>query len=446
VATTTSADREQRARTAVRLHGLYRGKIQTLPKVPVRPGDFGIWYTPGVAAACLEIKQRPEAVAEYTNRANTVAIVTDGSRILGLGNIGPQAGLPVMEGKALLFKYLGGVDAVPICLGTQDPGEIVRTVEVLSPSFGGVNLEDIAQPRCFQVLDTLRRTLPIPVWHDDQQGTATVALAALMNALQVVGKQFDEVRIAMIGMGAANVATFRLLRAMGVDPARVVACDSRGILHPERGDVEADRERFRDKWTICRTTNPEHRRGGIPEAMAGADVCIAFSRPGPGVILPEWVSAMASDPVILACANPVPEIWPDEAKAAGAAVVATGSSDLPNQVNNSIVFPGLFRGVLDVGARVITDEMAVAAARALAAYGRERGISEDRVLPTMDDPEAAVRVAVAAAVTAQAIGLTPVRMSEAELAAAARRRITESRQALGALVAAGCIRLPEEDQ
>ena len=439
VAPTAPATSTDRSTQAIRLHGRYHGKIQVLPKVPIRPGDFGIWYTPGVAAPCREIHAHPDLVFEYTNKGNSAAIVTDGSRILGLGDIGPEAGLPVMEGKALLFKYLGGVDAVPICLAVESPEEIIRTVRVLAPAFGAVNLEDIAQPGCFHVLDTLRTGMPIPVWHDDQQGTALVAVAGLINALRLVGKDLSEVGIAMIGMGAANVATFRLLRAMGVHRSQIVACDSRGILHPERADIEADRRRFVDKWRICTSTNPDGRTGGIAEAMAGADVCISFSKSGPGVILPEWVETMAADAIVFACANPVPEIWPDEAHAAGARIVATGSSDLPNQVNNSLAFPGVFRGVLDVRARAINDEMAVAAARGLAAYARHQGIDDTHLLPPMDDVEAAVQVAVATARNARMLGLARVEIDDDALAGMARERIISAREALGALVSVGAV-------
>lgn len=431
-----------RSREAIELHGRYRGKIQTLPKVPVREGDLGIWYTPGVAAPCREIQKHPDLVYEYTNRGNTAAIVTDGSRILGLGNIGPEAGLPVMEGKALLFKYLGGVDAVPICLAASDVEDIVRAVRLIAPGFGAVNLEDIAQPGCFHVLDTLRSDTPIPVWHDDQQGTALVAAAGLLNALELVGKDISGVSIAMIGMGAANVATFRLLRAMGVHRSQIVAVDSRGILHPERADIEAERDRFVDKWRICTATNPSGRIGGIPEALEGADVCISFSQPGPGIIRPEWVETMAPGAIVFACANPIPEIWPDEAHAAGARIVATGSSDLPNQVNNSLAFPGVFRGVLDVRARAITDEMAVAAARGLASYARDRDIDETHLLPPMDDVEAAARVAVATGTMAGRLGLARVEVRPEALADMARGRILAAREALGALVESGSIAVP----
>jgi len=250
---------------AMRLHPFYKGKVQMLPKCAIRNvADFAIWYTPGVAAPCQAIQRKPELVYEYTNKANSVAIVSDGTRVLGLGNIGPEAGLPVMEGKALLFKYLGGVDAVPICLRTEDPEEIIRTVQILAPAFGGINLEDIAQPKCFRILDTLRAELDIPVWHDDQQGTATVLLAGLVNALKIVGKDLRWIKIAMIGMGAANVASYRLLKARGVDLAGIVACDSKGTLHRGRADIEERQAEFSDKWRVCVETNSERVVGASP--------------------------------------------------------------------------------------------------------------------------------------------------------------------------------------
>jgi malate dehydrogenase (oxaloacetate-decarboxylating) len=406
------------------------------------PEDFAIWYTPGVAAPCREIAATPERVFDHTNRGNLVAIVSDGTRVLGLGDIGPEAGLPVMEGKALLFKLLGGVDAVPLCLGTKHPDEIVRVVECLAPSFGGVNLEDIAQPKCFEVLGRLRERLPIPVWHDDQQGTATVVVAALENALAVVGKRLENARLALIGVGAANVAVYRLLRARGADPAGIVACDRSGTLHRERADLEAARERFADKWRVCRETNPAPVRGGIAQALRGADVCIAFSEPGPRVIQPDWIRGMAKDAIVLACANPTPEIWPWEAREAGAAIVASGRSDLPNQVNNSLAFPGIFRGALDVRARAISDGMALAAAAELARVAREAGLSAERLLPRMGEEEAHVRVAVATARAAAAEGLARLPLGPSEVEAAARARIREARALADALVREGVIRLP----
>ncbi len=412
------AKAKQPSEDALRLHPFYRGKIQTAAKCAVRGlDDFSIWYTPGVAAPCRAIEADPELAYEHTNKGNTVAVVSDGTRVLGLGDIGPVAGLPVMEGKALLFKYLGGVDAVPICLDTRDADQIVTAVKWLQPSFGGINLEDIAQPKCFRVLDVLRADpqVTIPVWHDDQQGTATVTLAAVINALKVVGKRMSEIRVALIGFGAANVATLRLLLASGVPFGNVIACDSVGILHPERADIEARQEEFADKWRVCLQSNAEGRRGGPAEAMRGADVCIALSKPGPGTILPEWVSGMAEDAIIFPCANPVPEIWPWEAKEAGARIVGTGRSDFPNQINNSLGFPGIFRGVLDVRATTITDEMAIAAAEELALCAAERGLDADHILPTMDDWTVFPREAAAVGVKAQEQGVARLRLAREEL-------------------------------
>jgi malate dehydrogenase (oxaloacetate-decarboxylating) len=348
--------------------------------------------------------------------------------VLGLGNIGPQAGLPVMEGKALLFKYLGGVDAVPICLGTQDERELVRTVQLLEPSFGGINLEDIAQPRCFRVLAELRRTMAVPVWHDDQQGSATAVLAGLMNSLKVTGKSPDSVRIAMIGMGAANVATYRLLKAYGIQPHQIIACDSRGTLHRKREDLERQRTEFQEKWAVCEETNPDAVTGGIREALRGADVCISFTRPVPGLIQAEWIREMAKDAIVFACANPAPEVWPDDAKRAGAKIVATGRSDFPNQLNNSLVFPGIFRGTLDARASAITDEMAMAAAMELARCAEERGLREDAILPTMSDWQAVPRVAAATALKAQALGVSHQNLTRDQYIEAASSRISEARR------------------
>ncbi len=415
---------------ALHLHALYKGKVQVMPKCPVEGGeDFAILYTPGVAEPCRAIQTAPEDVYRYTNKGNTIAIVTDGSRVLGLGDIGPEAGLPVMEGKALLFKFLGGVDAVPICLDTKDPDRIVETVRLLQPSFGGVNLEDIAQPKCFGILDSLRERLDIPVWHDDQQGTATATIAGLVNALKVVGKALSDIRIVMIGVGAANVAVFRMLDTLGVDPGAITACDSRGLLHRGRRDIEEEQDAFYDKWNICRTTNPDNLTGDPSSSFIGADVCIAFSKPEPGVIDPAWVRTMNRDAIVFACANPMPEIWPSEAKAAGARIVATGRSDFPNQLNNSLVFPGLFRGVLDAGATTITDEMIHAAAMALAGYAEARGLDDDHILPTMDDWELPAAIAATTAETAQGQGIAGTALSRDELYQNALRRIGEIRQA-----------------
>ncbi|MGD8903136.1 MAG: malic enzyme-like NAD(P)-binding protein, partial [Anaerolineae bacterium] len=283
------------AEDALRMHPYYHGKVQIAPKCPVRGlSDFAIWYTPGVAASCRAIHEDEELAYEHTNKGNTIAVVSDGTRVLGLGDIGATAGLPVMEGKALIFKYLGGVDAVPICLDTKDPYRIILAVKWIQPSFGGINLEDISQPKCFRVLDMLRSDpeIRIPVWHDDQQGTATVILAGVLNALKVVGKRVEDAKVAVIGTGAANVATLRLLLASGVPFGNIIASDSRGILHPDREDIARRKIEFVDKWRICQNSNAAERRGGPAEAMRGADLCIAASKPGPGTILPEWVKGM----------------------------------------------------------------------------------------------------------------------------------------------------------
>ncbi|HTO81323.1 MAG TPA: NADP-dependent malic enzyme [Methylomirabilota bacterium] len=428
---------------ALRLHPAYKGKIQTVPKCPIRGlEDFSVWYTPGVAAPCKAIQADPAAAYLHTNKGNTVAIVSDGTRVLGLGDIGPLAGLPVMEGKALLFKYLGGVDAVPICLDTKEPDEIVRIVRALAPSFGGINLEDISQPKCFRILDALRNTMPIPVWHDDQQGSATVLLAGLLSALRVVGKDIRRIKIAMIGTGAANISVYRLLVASGVDPHAVIACDSKGTLHPDRQDIAERQAEYRDKWRICRETNPGRRAGGPAAALDGADVCIAFSQSGPGVIQPQWIGSMARDAIVFACANPVPEIWPWEAHAAGARIVATGRSDFPNQVNNSLVFPGVFRGVLDCRARTITDTMAIAAAAELVRCAERRGLADEAILPPMDDADVAARVAAATGVQAQVDGVSGLRRSYDELHQAALTAIGGARRATDVLMREGVIAPP----
>jgi len=430
------------AEDAMKLHPFYQGKMQTISKCVVRDfNDFAIWYTPGVAAPCKAIQEDKEKVYEYTNKWNTVAIVSDGTRVLGLGDIGPEASLPVMEGKALLFKYLGGVDAVPICLDTKDPDEIIRTVKLLQPSFGGINLEDISNPKCFYILDTLRKDkeMKIPVWHDDQQGTAAVTLAGLVNALKVVGKEKEKVSLTMIGVGAANIAISRVLFAAGFKPENTIFVDSKGILHTGRADLEAKQAENPYKWDLCQRTNPEKRTGDIAEALRGADICISLSKSGPSTIEPEWVKGMAKDAILFACANPIPEIWPWEAKEAGAKIVATGRSDFPNQVNNSTGFPAIFRGTLDVKARTITDEMCIAAAYELARYAEDKGISEDYISPTMDESEAFIREAVAVGMKAIEQGVAREKLTREELTKRAEKMIRESREATALLMKSGLI-------
>jgi malate dehydrogenase (oxaloacetate-decarboxylating) len=422
---------------ALKMHPYYRGKIASALKCCVRDfNDFAIWYTPGVAAACRDIEAHPEKVFEHTNKGNMVAVVSDGTRVLGLGDIGPEAAIPVMEGKAILFKYLGGVDAWPVCLDTKDPDEIIQAVKWISPCFGGINLEDFSQPKCFHILDTLRKEAKIPVWHDDQQGTAAVTLAGLVNALKVVGKKLGQARLTLLGAGAANIATARILIAAGADPGKMIMVDTKGTLHKGRTELQKG---FKEKWHFCQVTNAEQRKGDIPEAMEGADAVIALAKPGPDVIKKEWIKKMAKDPVILACANPIPEIYPWEAKEGGAKIIATGRSDFPNQVNNSLGFPAIFRGALDVMATTITDEMCIAAAYELAKVAEDKGLREDYILPTMDEREIFPREAVAVGLKAIEQKVARVEMTKEQLFERASTIIDRARREVDVLMEKGLI-------
>ena len=399
-----------------RVHRDYKGKIEVVPKVPIKKlQDFAIYYTPGVAGPSREIAGDKDLSFEYTLRWNYAAVISDGTRVLGLGNIGPEAGLPVMEGKALLFKYLGGVDAVPLVINARDPEKFIMVVKAVEPSFGAINLEDIESPKCFYILDKLNELLEIPVWHDDQQGTALVTLAGLINALKIVGKKLDQVRIAFIGAGAANLNNFKYIVKAGGDPSKMILVDVNGILHMNREDIEEIRKNNPWLYEAVKITNPEGRTGGIPEAMKDADVVIAASAPGPGIIKKEWIKLMRDNPIVFTLANPVPEIWPWEAKEAGARIVATGRSDFPNQINNSLGFPAVFRGVLSVRARKMTDEMFLAAAYAIAGYAEKKGLSEEYIVPTMDDAEMYVEEALAVALKAIEIGVARRKPSREEL-------------------------------
>ena len=412
-------------RDAMVMHKFYGGKVEVVPKACVRSfDDFAIWYSPGVAEPCKDIAANPEKVYDHTWKWNTVAVVSDGTRVLGLGDIGPEAAMPVMEGKAMLFKYLGGVDCVPICLDTKDPDKIIETVRLMAPSFGGINLEDISNPKCFDILDELRRDCKIPVWHDDQQGTATVEVAGAINAMKLVGKRLEDAHITVVGAGAASIAIARLLLATGFKPEHMCMCDSKGILNLAREDVEKD---FKQKWEICQKTNGAGKTGGLKEAMEGADIVIAASKPGPGTIPAEYVDLMADDPVIFATANPIPEIWPWEAKEHGCKVFATGRSDFPNQVNNSMGFPAIFRGVLDVRAKTITDEMCIAAARELAACAERKGLTPDYIVPTMSETDVFISEAVAVAEKAMEQGVARLKLSRQELRDRAEFMIKRSR-------------------
>jgi len=426
---------------SLKLHREYRGKIEVIPKVPVKSlEDFAIWYTPGVAEPSRAISKAPDLSFTLTSRWNMLAVITDGTRVLGLGNIGPEASYPVMEGKALLFKYLGGVDAIPLPIRARSNEEFISVVKSVEPAFGGINLEDIESPRCFYILERLRKELNIPVWHDDQQGTATAILAGLINALKLVGKKISDVTIAFIGAGASNIAAANIIIKYGARPGNIVMVDSKGILHSEREDI--DKLMFENPWKyeLAIKTNADHRRGGIREALRGADVVIAASRPGPGVIKKEWVEEMNRDPIVFALANPVPEIWPWEAKEAGAKIVATGRSDFPNQINNSLVFPAMFRGVLSVGARAITDEMIITFAETLASYAEKKGLREDYIIPTMEEWDAYIETAVAVGLKAMELGISRVTMTREELLSNVKEIILSSRAKYEALMKAGYIK------
>ena len=376
------------AKESLRLHQEWKGKLETVPKIAVDSKEaLSLAYTPGVAQPCLEIQKDLSLSYTLTGRWNTVAVVTDGSAVLGLGDIGPEAGMPVMEGKCVLFKAFGGVDAVPLCVRSQNVDDIVNTVRLLAGSFGGVNLEDIAAPRCFEIERRLKECCDIPIFHDDQHGTAVITLAGLLNALKVVGKQMESVRIVVNGAGAAAIAITRLLLSAGAQD--IVLCDRTGAIY-------AGREKGMNwvKEEMAQLTNPGKRQGSLADVLAGADVFIGVS--APGVVNGEMVRSMAKDPILFACANPTPEIFPEEAKAAGAAVMATGRSDYPNQINNVLAFPGIFRGAFDVRASDINDEMKVAAAHALAGLISPEELSAEYIIPAAFDPR--VRDAVAGAV------------------------------------------------
>ncbi|MDY4417656.1 malic enzyme-like NAD(P)-binding protein [Parafannyhessea umbonata] len=381
---TRSIDVNQRA---LRLHEKCQGKYEIVSKVPLRRAeDLTLAYTPGVAAPCLEIEKHPEMIYDYTTKGNMVAVVTNGTAVLGLGNIGAGAGLPVMEGKAILFKGFAGVDAVPICLNTQDVDEVVRTVELMAPSFGGINLEDIKAPQCFDIETRLREKLDIPVFHDDQHGTAIVTAAGLLNAVKVTGKKMGELKIVMSGAGAAGLAIATLLTHMGF--GNVILCDRKGAIYEGRDGLNPYKQR------VAKITNKDHEAGSLADVLVGADAFLGVSKPG--LVTPQMVSTM-KDGIVFAMANPTPEIMPDEAKAGGAKVVATGRSDFPNQINNVLVFPGIFKGALAARAPQITEEMEIAAAEAIASLVPEDKLSPDFIIPSALDKTVADVVAKAVA-------------------------------------------------
>lgn len=383
---------------ALALHRLHKGKLSISTKVPVKTKeDLSLAYSPGVAEPCLKIAEHEESAYEYTSKGNMVAVVSDGSAVLGLGNIGAQASLPVMEGKAILFKEFANVDAVPICLQTNDVDEIVRTVKLLEPSFGGVNLEDISAPRCFEIEQRLIEECGIPVFHDDQHGTAIVTVAGLINSLKVVGKKLDEIKVVVNGAGAAGISIIKLLRKLNV--GEIILCDTKGMIYSGREEgMNAIKEE------VAKITNSKSLSGTLKEAINGADVFIGVS--AAGVLSKEMVQTMNRDAIIFAMANPSPEIMPEEAKDAGAAIIGTGRSDFPNQVNNVLAFPGIFRGALDVGAKVINEEMKIAAAYAIAGMINEEKLTRDYIIPDPFDTNVAHNVAKAVSEAAISTGVT----------------------------------------
>ena len=379
---------------ALKVHEQYKGKLRVECPAPLDTrDDLSVAYTPGVAEPCRKIAANEEEVYRYTTKGHMVAVVTDGTAVLGLGDIGPKAALPVMEGKAALFKRFGGVDAVPICLDTKEPEEIIETVRRIAPAFGGINLEDISSPRCFEIERRLEEMLDIPVFHDDQHGTGIVVTAALMNALKVVGKKMGDIRVVLNGPGAAGTAIIRMMLAAGVKD--IIAVDENGILYAERGAGIRDH-----KKELCQVTNLTGMRGTLADALRGADVFVGVSVPG--VLTAEMIRTMAKDPIVFAMANPTPEIAYDEAKAAGVSVMGTGRSDFPNQINNLLAFPGVFKGALSVRARDINYEMKVAAAEAIAAVIPADELCEENIIPSVFDPRVTERVAAAVAKAWQA--------------------------------------------
>jgi malate dehydrogenase (oxaloacetate-decarboxylating) len=384
---------------SLKLHGQWSGKIEVKSRVAVTTKeDLSLAYTPGVAEPCLAIQKDPDLSYKYTRRGNMIAVVTDGSAVLGLGDIGPEAGMPVMEGKCVLFKVFAGVDAFPLCIRSKNVADIVNTVKLLAGSFGGVNLEDIAAPRCFEIERRLKAECDIPIFHDDQHGTAVVTAAALLNALKVVGKNWDEIEVVVNGSGAAGIAVTKLLMTMGLQ--KVILCDTKGAIYEGRAGLNGE------KAEMARISNLHRKKGQLPEVMDGADVLIGLS--APNMVTPAMVKSMAWDPIIFAMANPVPEIMPDAAKEAGAKVVGTGRSDYFNQINNVLAFPGIFRGALDVRAADINDAMKIAAAEAIASLIGSAELNSEYIIPAPFDPRVGPAVAAAVARAAKDSGVARI--------------------------------------
>jgi malate dehydrogenase (oxaloacetate-decarboxylating) len=420
-------------------HQFYGGKMTTVPKAGVYGFNwFNVWYTPGVSKISTTIRDDNDTSFELSNRGNLVGVVSDSTRVLGDGDVTPPGGLGVMEGKAFLMKYLGGVDANAICIdsrnanGEKDPDRIIDFVKMLQPSFGAINLEDISQPNCFKVLDTLREACDIPVWHDDAQGTGCVTVAGLLSALKLVEKPIAEIKIFMLGAGASNTTIARLCIQAGADPKKMVLFDSKGALSTKREDLRADK-RFYRKWELCEKTNPNFISDHVAAAK-GADVLISLSKPGPGVVKPEWIQSMAEKPIVFTCANPVPEIYPHTAKEAGAYIVATGRGDFPNQVNNSLGFPGILKGALLVRARKVTDNMAIAAAQSLANTAEKKGLSPNYIIPMMDEEGVFAQEAADVAMQAVKDGVARLELTREEVFDRADKDIRAARRLISHLM------------
>lgn len=431
-------------------HEFYGGKIQTLPKAGVYGFNwFNVWYTPGISKISTTIRDDNEKSFALSNRGNMVGVVSDSTRVLGDGNVTPPGGLGVMEGKSFLMKYLGGIDAVPLCIdstnenGENDPDKIIDFVKMVQHSFGAINLEDISQPNCYKVLDTLREECDIPVWHDDAQGTACVILAGLLNAIKLAKKDISKMKLVFMGAGAANATIARIIIKAGANPQNMIMFDVDGGLHTDRQDIENDK-RFYRQWELCQLTNP-NKIDDIAQAMQGADALIALSKQGPDTVKPEWITSMADKSIVFVCANPIPEIYPHAAKKAGAFIVATGRGDFPNQVNNSVGFPGILKGAMIVRAKKITDNMAIAAANSLANFAEERGISTENIIAKMDEP--AVFPHEAADVAMQAIkdGVARIEMTRDQVYDIAKKDIDESRAITKSLMENNFIKKPSQD-
>lgn len=432
---------------ALLLHRFYKGKTMCIPKAGIYGFNwFNIWYTPGVSKISTSIRDNNDTSFDLSNRGNLVAVVSDSTRVLGDGDVTPPGGLGVMEGKAFLMKYLGGVDAVALCIdgrdenGRHDPQKIINFVKMVEPSFGAINLEDISQPNCYRVLDVLREKCNIPVWHDDAQGTGCVTLAGLINALKIARKKIDRVKIVFYGAGASNTTIARLIIKAGGDPHKMIMFDSKGALHIGREDIKNDSAFYR-KWELCQETNP-NRIDRIEDAMENADVLISLSTPGPHTVKQEWIRRMANKAIVFVCANPIPEIYPYAAKEAGAFIVATGRGDFPNQVNNSLGFPGILKGALLVRARKITDEMAIAAAYSLARFAERKGINPERIMPTMDETEVFAYESADVATEAIKNGVARLKISHSEAFKTTLNDIRQARAIVKTLMDKNFIKRP----